>query len=77
MNSGLRKLIFALGLSILSVSIGVSGYMWIEGYSFTQAIYMTSITISTVGFREAKPLSDAGMIFTSTYIMLIWVWWHI
>jgi voltage-gated potassium channel len=30
---------------------------------------MTAITISTVGFREAKPLSDTGMLFTSAYIM--------
>ena len=36
----------------------------------TQAIYMTAITISTVGFREAKPLSEAGMIFTSAYIFM-------
>jgi voltage-gated potassium channel len=43
--------------------------MLIEDYSFTQAIYMTAITISTVGFREAKPLSEGGMIFTSAYIM--------
>jgi len=70
MNSGLRKLIFGLALSLFSVSIGVFGYMIIEHYSFTQAIYMTAITISTVGFREAKPLSEAGMIFTSVYIML-------
>ena len=69
MNSGLRKLIFGLGLSLLSVSIGVTGFMMIERYSFTQAVYMTAITISTVGFREAKPLTDAGMIFTSAYIM--------
>jgi voltage-gated potassium channel len=69
MNSGLKKLMFGLGLSIMSVSIGVFGFMMIENYSFTQAVYMTSITISTVGFREAKPLSDAGMIFTSAYIM--------
>ena len=70
MNKGLRKLIFGLGLSLLSISIGVIGFMLIEEYTFTQAIYMTAITISTVGFREAKPLTDGGMIFTSAYIML-------
>ncbi|RLD24955.1 MAG: potassium channel protein [Bacteroidetes bacterium] len=69
MNTGLRKLMFGLGLSLMSVSIGVFGFMMIENYSFTQAVYMTAITISTVGFREAKPLTDAGMIFTSAYII--------
>ena len=70
MNPGLRKLIFGLGLAIFSIALGVTGYMLIEGYTLTQAIYMTSITISTVGFREAKPLSEAGMVFTSAYILL-------
>lgn len=70
MNPGLRKLIFGLGLAIFSVMLGVFGYMIIEGYTLTQAIYMTAITISTVGFREAKPLSEAGMIFTSAYIFM-------
>lgn len=70
MNPGLRKLIFGLGLALFSVVMGVTGYMIIEGYTMTQAIYMTAITISTVGFREAKPLSDAGMIFTSAYIFM-------
>ncbi|RLD21214.1 MAG: potassium channel protein [Bacteroidetes bacterium] len=69
MNPGLRKLIFGLSLALLSVSVGIIGFMLIENYSFTQAIYMTAITISTVGFREAKPLSEGGMIFTSAYIM--------
>ena len=70
MNSGLRKLIFGLGLAIFSIVLGVGGYMVIEGYSITQAVYMTAITISTVGFREAKPLSEGGMIFTSAYILM-------
>ena len=42
--------------------------MRIEGYSFIEALYMTIITIGTVGFREVRPLSYAGMWFT---IMLI------
>ena len=69
MNPGLGKLIFGLGLALLSVSVGIIGFMLIENYNFTQAVYMTAITISTVGFREAKPLSNGGMIFTSAYIM--------
>ena len=70
MNSGLRKLIFGLGLALFSGVLGVSGYMIIEDYSMTEAIYMTAITVSTVGFKEARPLSEAGMIFTSIYIFM-------
>lgn len=44
--------------------VGVLGYMAIEKYNFLEASYMTTITVTTVGFSEVKPLSDAGRIFT-------------
>lgn len=46
------------------IVIGVTGYMFIEGDGFLNALYMTVITISTVGFGEVHRLSDAGKIFT-------------
>ncbi|MDD5558053.1 potassium channel protein [Candidatus Methylomirabilis sp.] len=46
------------------VIIGIAGYHFLEGYTWLEAFYMTIITISTVGFREVRPLSPAGMIFT-------------
>jgi voltage-gated potassium channel len=49
---------------------GVAGYMIIEKYPFIDAVFMTIITITTVGFEEVHPLSDAGMIFTSVLIIL-------
>jgi len=48
---------------------GTVGYMVIEGWSFDEAVYMTIITISTVGYGEVKPLSGAGRIFTATLII--------
>jgi voltage-gated potassium channel len=44
--------------------IGTAGYMLIESYPFVDALYMTVITVSTVGFREVFPLSDPGKLFT-------------
>ena len=43
--------------------------MLVEAYSPVEAFYMTVITLSTVGFSEVKPLSDAGRLFTSFYII--------
>jgi len=51
------------------IVIGVSGYMMIENYTFSEAFYMTIITISTVGYGEVKPLSDTGRIFTAILII--------
>lgn len=44
--------------------LGTVGYHVLEGYTWLEAFYMTVITLSTVGFREVKPLSPTGMIFT-------------
>lgn len=53
------------------VSVGVVGYYFIENdWSFLDALYMTIITITTVGFGEVKPLSLDGRIFTLFFIVL-------
>ncbi|WP_246452184.1 potassium channel family protein [Croceimicrobium hydrocarbonivorans] len=61
-----RTIVSLLGTLIL---IGVSGYMLIEDYHFSEAFYMTIITVSTVGFGEVQALSTAGQWFTSFLII--------
>jgi voltage-gated potassium channel len=46
------------------ILIGTAGYMVIEGWSFLDALFMTVITITTVGYNEVRPLSTAGRIFS-------------
>lgn len=60
-----------LGFILLIVDLlgGVVGFMIIEGYSLGDAIYMTVITVSTVGYTEVKPLTEAGRMFASIYIL--------
>jgi len=59
-----REAYIALGMLMGIMTIGVIGYSIIEGFSFTDAIFMTIITIATVGFKEVHPLSTPGMYFT-------------
>ena len=49
--------------------IGVIGYRYISGYDWIDAIYMTVITITTVGFAEVSPLDTASKIFTIFLIL--------
>jgi voltage-gated potassium channel len=46
------------------LAVGIVGYVLIEGWSFLDSTYMTVITLSTVGFGEVRPLSQAGQVFT-------------
>jgi voltage-gated potassium channel len=63
-RDSLRDAYISLGLLVLILAIGIVGYMLIEGFGFTDAIFMTIITIATVGFREVHPLTVPGMYFT-------------
>jgi len=59
-----RNLVIAIFLSAGIVLFGTAGYMVIEGWGFLDALYMTVITISTVGYREVHTVSVPGRIFT-------------
>ncbi len=58
----------ALALFLL-VSIGTAGYRILEGYSLLDSLYMTVITITTVGYGELHELSPAGRVFTMLLIL--------
>ncbi len=70
MNNQLESLITAFGLFLLSLCVGLTGFILIEDLNFVNALYMTIITIGTVGFTEVKELSQAGRVFTSLYILM-------
>lgn len=63
------KINLAITLIIIVLLIGVFGFRMISGYSWVDAIYMTVITITTVGFGEVQPLDDSSKIFTVFLIL--------
>jgi voltage-gated potassium channel len=65
-----NRLLIPLVLLLLLLTFGISGYMLIEEYNFIEAVYMTVITIGSVGYEEVHPLSRSGMIFTTLLIIL-------
>lgn len=63
------KFLIPIFILNLLVVIGTIGYMLIDNYSFINAVYMTIITVATVGYGEVQPLSQSGKIFTSILII--------
>jgi voltage-gated potassium channel len=56
-------------LVVSIITLGTTGYMWLSNYSFVDAIYMTVITVTTVGFGEVKPFTPEEKIFTIFLIL--------
>jgi voltage-gated potassium channel len=61
----LREFLLTLAVPVLLMIAGTIGYATIEGWPLLDCLYMTVITITTVGFMEVHPLSPAGRLFTS------------
>ncbi len=54
-----------LGVVVGAIVIGTAGYLVLDpGWRLIDALYMTVITLTTVGFREVEPLSDAARVWT-------------
>lgn len=64
------KIYTAVILLILLLAIGVIGFKSMSNYTWIDALYMTVITITTVGFKEVHPLDDATKIFTISLILI-------
>jgi voltage-gated potassium channel len=60
----LRRFVLTLSVPVLLATAGTAGYHFVEGWGIFDALYMTVITITTVGFLEVHPLSHAGRAFT-------------
>src|SRR5918998_4937931 len=57
-----------LALGVICV-LGVLGYMVFEGWSFMDALYMTVITVTTVGYKEVHELDTTGRLWTMALLI--------
>lgn len=69
-NPGFKNIFTASLILILIFTIGSIGYHFIEDMTFFEGLYMTFITISTIGFTELHTLSNEGRIFTMVVFVM-------
>ncbi|MBF9017193.1 MULTISPECIES: TrkA family potassium uptake protein [unclassified Oceanispirochaeta] len=65
-----QRFLLALALIIFLIFSGIFGFMNLENWNFADSLYMTFVTISTVGFAEVHPLSTEGRYFTMGLILV-------
>ncbi len=63
-----NALVYLMLFAVLLVS-GTVGYMLLQDFTFLEALYMTTITLASVGFSETRPLDDTGRVFTIILIL--------
>ncbi len=64
-----RHFILSVFLSLFIIIFGTIGYVFIEDWNLIDALYMTIITLATVGFKEVHEISQAGRLYTIILIM--------
>lgn len=65
-----RKFLFLIMLAALLVIMGTLGYILIERWALLDALFMTIITLATVGYSEVHALSHAGQVYTIFLIVM-------
>jgi voltage-gated potassium channel len=66
----LRRFIYPLAAILATVLFGTVGYRAIEGWSWFDGLYMTVITLATIGYGETHPLTPAGRAFTIVLVVV-------
>lgn len=64
-----KKLLFLIIMFLVVVLFGIFGYTWIEGWDLLDSLYMTIITLSTVGYGEVREIGPGGRVFTVLLIV--------
>jgi len=69
MNRLVRRILFTVFALLATLAIGTIGFTVIDHYPPFDAFYMTLTTMTTVGYGEVHPLSQAGRVFNSFLII--------
>lgn len=62
-----RSLLVASGITLTT---GTVCYHYIEGWPWLDALYFSTITLTTIGYGDFSPSSDLGKVFTIVYIII-------
>lgn len=69
LRDAISRLFKPLVILLILGLFGMTGFMLVENMNAIDALYMTVISLTTVGFETVHPLSKAGKVFTCIYLL--------
>lgn len=56
--------------TLIILAVGTLTYHYVEGWSIIDSLYFSVVTLTTIGYGDFSPKTDAGKIFTIIYIIV-------
>jgi hypothetical protein len=65
-----RQFVSVAALAVVALVSGTGFYSVVEGMRFVDALYFSVVTLTTVGYGDFAPQTDAGKLFTAVYVLV-------
>ena len=65
-----RQFVSLALLAVVAIVSGTGFYSIVEGFRFVDALYFSVVTLTTVGYGDLAPRTDAGKLFTAAYVLV-------
>ena len=64
------QLVAAIGAFFATLAVGTIGFHWLEGWTWIEAFYFSTYTLTTVGYGDYLPTTDTSRLCASLYMIV-------
>ncbi len=65
-----RTIVYPILTLALLLALGTEAYHQLEGWSRLDALYFSTVTLTTIGYGDLAPKTDAGKLFTVGFVLV-------
>lgn len=65
-----RSIVYPILTLLLLLALGTEAYHQLEGWSRLDALYFSTVTLTTIGYGDISPKTDGGKLFTVAFVLV-------